>query len=411
MKRLLIGTALLAAVGGGAYWAWSSGGEEEKPGETTRTVVVERGTLTWALQVSGEVRPKRLIELKSKASGQITMFALEEGKPVKPGEILVELDPIPESRNHERAKANLEAAEARRDQIRNDAVSTLFRTQSDLTAAREEVAVRTSEHERLAASPATASKSQVEAAHLALTQAKERFSQLDSALKYLDVKQKSDFELAESEVKTATVALREAEDRLADTKVKPPIEGVLLKKLVEEGQIVSSGISSVSGGTTLALIADLSTLIIIANVVESDVGKVKLGQEARVGVDAYPGRKFHGTVIHIPPQTEVEEGIAHFKVKVAVPGDEAREFLRVGMTADIELLIDERPNVLKAPSEAVVQRKGKAYLRRADGSEVEVTIGLDTGLEAEVVGGVAEGDEILVPVMAAEPPRWMRRGR
>ena len=234
---------------------------------------------------------------------------------------------------------------------------------------------------------------------------------MESALKYLDVKQKSDFELAESEVKMAHVALQEAGDRLADTRVKPPIEGVLLKKMVEEGQIVSSGISSVSGGTTLALIADLSTLIIIANVVESDVGKVKVGQEARVSVDAFVGRRFHGTVIHIPPQTEVEAGIAHFKVKVAVPGDEAREFLRVGMTADIELLIDERPDVLKAPSEAVIQKKGKSYLKRADGTEVEVQVGLDTGLDAEIVSGVAEGDAILVPVLGAEPPRWMRRGR
>ena len=146
MKRLVLVAAVLGLGGGGAYWAWSSNGEDEKPEATTRTATIERGTLTWALQVSGEVRPKRLIELKSKASGQITMFGLEEGKPVTPGEILVELDPIPESRNHERAKASLEAAQARRDQIRNDAVSTLFRTRSDLTAAREEVKVRGSEH-------------------------------------------------------------------------------------------------------------------------------------------------------------------------------------------------------------------------------------------------------------------------
>jgi HlyD family secretion protein len=407
VKRGLVIAVGVAALGGGGYWAWSASGDEVPAEAQTRVATVRRGKLTHALQASGEVRPKRLIELKSKASGQITMFAKIEGEPVDPKEVLVELDPVVEQRNFERATANLESAKARMDQIRNDAVSTRFRTQSDLKPAKEDVDVKKADYDRLKQIGDVAA-SRLEQAHYAVTVAEERLRQLESALAYLDVKQKTDEALAKADVALGEIALKEAEDRLADTRVKPPITGILLKKMVEEGQIVSSGISSVSGGTTLGMIADVSELIIIANVVESDVGKVSVGQEARVSVDAFEGRTFAGRVIHIPPQTEIEQGIAHFKVKVAVPGAEAREFLRVGMTADIQMIIEERPDALYVPSEAVVRKDGKAYLRRPDGSQTEVQVGLDTGLDAQIVSGIAEKEEILVPLMMADSPRWSR---
>jgi HlyD family secretion protein len=408
MSKLWISAGLLAALGGGGWWAWSASRPPLPAAERTVTARVERGTLTWALRASGEVQPKKQLDLKSKASGQITMFRALEGDPVEAGEILVTLDPAIEERNAERARAGVESARARRDQILHDADAAMVKTASELKSAAAEVAFRTVEFERLTTAQGAFSKSALEQARLDLTTATERRSQLQAALEHLKARRPSDAALAEAEVKQAEIALREAEIRLADTQVRSPMKGVLLKKMVEEGQIVSSGTSSVSGGTSLGIMADLSELIIVANVVEFDIGRVTLGQEARVGVEAHERRRFVGRVVLIPPKTEVEQGIARFKVRIAVPGDEARGVLRVGMTAEVELLIEERPDVLSVPSQAVIQRAGKSYLRRADGAEVPVTMGLDTGLRAEILSGAAEGDEVLVPLPADRPGggRW-----
>jgi HlyD family secretion protein len=407
-RKWTAAAVVVAAALGGVWALVRTSSKPEESAAPTRTVVVRRGLLTHALRTSGEVRPLLLVELKSKASGQITLFSAVEGDAVDPKEILVKLDPILEERSHERAKANVGQARARRAQIGNDAAAARLKAESSLKAAREELAFREAELKRYEDAPQTVSQSAMEEARLSMNQAREKKAQLESDLVYLPLKEKTDVALADAEIKLAEIALQEAETRLADTQVRPPIKGILLKKMVEEGTIISSGISTVTGGTTLATIADLSKLTVIANVVESDIGKVRIGQEARLSVEAYPGRRFIGQVYHIPPQTEVEENVARFKVKIEVPG-EAGQFLRVGMTADIELLIAEKPDVLKVPSEAVVAREGKKYLRRADGTTVEVTVGLDTGLEAEILAGVREGEEILEPVARVETPSWMRR--
>lgn len=402
-------TILVLLAAGGGWWAWQRSRPTAERPDPTRPDKVRQGTLTWALRASGEVQPRAQLDLKSKASGQITLFRAIEGNAVEAGEILVTLDPAIEERNVERARSGLEAARARRDLTLLDAGSLGFKTESELKSAAEEVVFRQGEYDRLRNAKGTASQSALDQARLLLSQSTEKARQLESALENLKARKKADAALAESEVVVAQISLKEAELRLADTQVRSPMKGVLLKKTVEEGQIISSGISNVSGGTSLGIVADLSELIIMTNVVESEIGKVRLDQEARVGVEAHPKRRFKGRVFHIPPKTEVEQGIAHFKVKVAVPGDEAREFLRVGMTAEVELVIEERADALIVPSEAVIQRNGRSTLKRADGTEVAVEVGLDTGIDAEIRSGVAVGDAILVPVaVGTEGSRWPR---
>ena len=112
----------------------------------------------------------------------------------------------------------------------------------------------------------------------------------------------NEIELVKTEVQLAEIALDEVEERLEETEIFAPISGVIIEKLVEEGQIIASGISNVNGGTALATIADMSRLFIIADIDETDIGSVKMGHEVTITADAFPDKKFKGRVKRIAPQ-------------------------------------------------------------------------------------------------------------
>lgn len=405
--KIVIGLVVAAACAFGGYWAFFRGGPSADEAPKTRTVKVKRAKVVHAIETNGEVRPAYSIELKSKASGQIILFDKVEGETVSTKDVLVELDQIVEKRNLERAQAELDAATARREQANAEYDRAIAMENSILRVSQEDDGVKKAELERMTSRTGSSiTQKEMDAAKLAATAAAEKVTQVQDQLTYLTRKKKADDQLNAATVRQAEVALREAEDRMADTRLRPPIDGILLKKMVTEGQIVSSGISNVGGGTTIAVIADVSRLIVLANVVESDVGKVAMRQKARVSAAGSPDKKFDGEVIHIPPQSDVEEGITYFKVQVAVTDRKAIETLKVGMTANVELIVKETEGEVTAvPSEAVISEGGKRFVKvkRGEAEEkIEVEIGLDSGLDCEIVKGLKEGDEILVPVMEGE---------
>jgi len=127
-------------------------------------------------------------------------------------------------------------------------------------------------------------------------------------------------ELAAAEVIRRQIALDESKERLEETDIYAPISGVIIQKLVEEGQIISSGVSNVSGGTALAEIADMSRIFIIADVDETDIGDIREGQKVDVTADAFYGKIFKGKVLSIGPKGVVENSITIFKVKIEIKG-------------------------------------------------------------------------------------------
>ena len=127
-------------------------------------------------------------------------------------------------------------------------------------------------------------------------------------------------ELAAADVIRRQIALDESKERLEETDIYAPISGVIIQKLVEEGQIISSGVSNVSGGTALAEIADMSRIFIIADVDETDIGDIREGQKVDVTADAFYGKIFKGKVLSIGPKGVVENSITIFKVKIEILG-------------------------------------------------------------------------------------------
>jgi HlyD family secretion protein len=291
------------AVGVGLALAALAGCKKEAPPVVYQALPVEHRDIVVSAQASGTVQPDTVVEVKSKASGEILDLRVETGQLVKRGTLMVRVDPRNPRNQLAQAEADLEVARA---QLANASsqkrrADTLFATQS----------ITEQEHE--------------------------------TAL--------LDYANANANVVRAKVAVETAKDQLDDTNVLAPITGTIIEKDVERGQVISSPTKDVGGGTVLLKMADLGLVQVRTLVDETDIGKIQVGQRATVTVDAFPNRPFEGSVLKIEPQAQTEQNVTMFPVLVRI--DNRAGLLRPGMNAEVEIHVGERPNVLAVPNAAL----------------------------------------------------------
>jgi len=230
-----------------------------------------------------------------------------------------------------------------------------------------------------------------------LIQAKSDLQAAEDSIHDIAVK-KHEIELAEVEVLRSEITLTEVEERLKETEIFAPISGVLIDKLVQQGQIISSGISNVSGGTALSTIADMSRLFIIADVDEADIGSIHVKQPVRITTDAFPDKKIKGKVRRIAPKGEVENSITIFKVKIEILGA-GKALLKPMMSANVDIISKELKDVLNVPREAVRKKAGESFAAILENylpKEIPVTTGIQNPIRVEIVSGLEAGQEVLV---------------
>ncbi len=338
MKRKLIFGSLAAAVLlSGGYYLMTNGESDdaaETKGQVTRLAKVTRGNLELMVSANGVVQPINRVEIKSKASGQIEQLHFEEGQTTQKGDLLIALDQTTAKNDFEQAKADLAVAESNLKQQQNN-----FQRATELFEKK-----LISEQER--------DQAGVEKVR------------------------------AEAQLVKARATLSSADERLRDTRVRSPITGVILSRSVSLGQIISSGTSNVSGGTTLATIADMDEVYIETNVDEVDIGKVQVGQSARVVADAYPDDAFTGEVIRIAPLGKTLQNVTTFNVIVLVRNLGGK--LKAGMSTSVDVEIFKRRDVLLVPAEALKDprsEQGRALI--ASLAQPEPKVGADSA-KAEV---------------------------
>jgi HlyD family secretion protein len=160
-------------------------------------------------------------------------------------------------------------------------------------------------------------------------------------------------------------------------RVTAPMSGVVIKKGVELGETVTSGVSSFNEGTVMFTVADLKSLIIRVNLNEVDIAKVRVGQPVRVTLDAYPQKIFDGKVRFVAPAAKVVDKIKVFEIEVALA--KLDEAFRTGMSANVEILGERRANAMSIPLEALQRREGQTVVYR-----------LKSGLPQKEVGKARE---------------------
>lgn len=273
--------------------------EEQPLVPSYNTASLERASINVSVGSTGIVEPLAIVEVKSKASGEILELLVETGDLVDEGDLLVHIDPRTVRNRLAQAEAGLKAAVSRR-QI----------SQTQMT--RAEVLVKNG-----------------------------TFTEIEHEQAMLELAN------AEAQVISAEVEVENARIAVEDTDVRAPITGTVIAKPTEKGQVISSPTQDFAGGTLLMSMADLSAVQIRALIDETDIGKVRPGMKAEITVAAFPNQPFPGDVIKIEPQAVVEQNVTMFAVLMSIQNPEG--LLMPGMNAEVEVSIASRENVLSLP--------------------------------------------------------------
>jgi HlyD family secretion protein len=362
--------------------------------EVARVKRVDR--LQSFVTASGEIVATRYADIGSSVMGRLVALSVREGDRVRAGQVLARIDPVQADSLAQSADAATRALEAEAaaagDQVRaaqadlEAARARATETGKALIRARELWAAGLIAPADLdgAVAAAAAAEAQVNAAAAALARAEQAQ------------------EAATRRVAQARADAARARDQLAKTEITAPIDGIVTRLDVEEGEMVVIGVQN-QPGTILMTISDLSAIDTEVKVAEADVLRLALGDPATVTLEAVPGQRFAGRVVEIGasalPQVGQQAAAREFKVTVRLEGDTAR--LRPGLTCDAEILVEERASVLTVPLQAVVERLGDAGATRGvfrveDGTAVftPVTTGIIGGLTIEVEG-IDEGTAVV----------------
>ena len=328
--KLTLKLAVLAGISVGGWYAYQyyTPVEEDEGLGQLPTALAEYRDITVSVQAIGVLQPIRIIEIKSRASGEILEMPVEMGDYVEAGDIIVQVDTNILDQELKQADADLLNNRVRRD---------IARTQ--------------------------------------LERAQSLFDQGLISENDLESNQQN-FANAEAQLLRSAAASDLAKERLADATVRAPLAGTIIAKTVEEGQIIASSTNDVSGGTTLVQMADLSELQIRTLVEEVDIGQVKPGLEVESNVEAFPDRLFLGEVIKIEPQAVVQQSVTSFPVLSRIDNPAGK--LLPGMNVDVNIVVHRKPRVLVIPNEAV--------RTPADANRVSMMLGLIDTTEGEFGG-------------------------
>ena len=321
VRRFVLWILVLAVAGTavGFYIRRNNSHAEEK----YRTEPVERGVVSETVTATGTISAVTTVQVGSQVSGIISRLHVDFNSPVKGGQLLAELDPTPFEAQVEQRRADVMQAEV---QMRSAEIS--FRRQERLLA------------EGLSAQ-----------------------ADFDAA--------KAGFDGASAQVDQARAALRQSLTNLQYTKILSPIDGVVVDRQYDVGQTVAA---SFQAPTLFTIAQDLTKMQVQAEVDQSDIGRIRVGQLARFSVDAYPDEDFRGTIAQIRLNATVNQNVITYPVILAVANPD--EKLRPKMTANVTIEVRTVKDVLRIPNAAL-------RFRPAEGLEASAERTRGTGSSPE----------------------------
>jgi HlyD family secretion protein len=323
---------------------------------TVAKITVKKGSIIDKALAVGTIEPENEISVKSKVSGVVKRIFADAGIHVRAGDPLLEVRPDP---------TPLELAEAKRQlQLREVEMDNLTRESK-----REESMVR---------------------------------KQLISTKEYEDFQQKFQESQLQLKLSKERLALLESgkvtiENTEIESIVKAPIDGFVLRKMVEVGDPVTP-LTSYQEGTVLMKMANMERLVFKGTVDEIDVGKLREGMPTELKVGALPKDTISGTLFKISLKAEKKENATVFPIEIAIPVSR-NSVLRAGYSANANIIIQRKDSVLTIPERVVTFRNDSAFVKVAPGPGKEeerlVKTGLSDAISIEIVSGLNEGDEVL----------------
>jgi HlyD family secretion protein len=341
---------------------------EEPLQVTYEYACVEKATLSSSITATGTIEPVTTVEVGTQVSGIINEIFVDYNDAVRKGQVIAVLDKENLESELSSAKNNLQSAEA------------------DLKYQQWQFNKQKALHEQ-----GDISDNAFQQAELALSQAQSAYNMRREAV-------------------------RKAETNLGYATITSPIDGVILSKAVEEGQTVAASFNT---PTLFTIVKDLTDMRVIAKVDEADIGGVKEGQRVAFNVDAYPTETFAGAITQVRQEATIENNVVTYEVVIAAPNAELK--LKPGLTANVTIYTMELADVLSVPTKAlrfdpnfetlsegdvIEDCAGENKLWKRQGQTfkaIPVQIGVNNGARTEIVGGINEGDSIILSMDVVVP--------
>jgi HlyD family secretion protein len=394
VRRVWLWTVLaLAGIGAGGYFVWNPtrGSAADVP---YRTALVDRGTITASVRATGTLNPVTTVLVGSQLSGQVVEILVDYNSPVKAGQVVARL--YSEQIKSRRDAALADLAQARADlsmrQAQIDKSRAVLQraeaTTLDLQAQRDRAKAQLAEAERNLdrqteltaravgtqnALDQARTQTDIQKASLASAEAQIASNAAEITGLQADIAlARAQLHSAEAIILQRQAKLRDIEIDLARTDIKSPVDGVVVKRDIDLGQTVAA---SLSAPTLFTIAQDLREIDIHANIDEADVGRIREGQRTTFTVNAHPNRTFNGTVRMVRLGAQTVSNVVTYTAVIGV--DNADLALLPGMTANLQIVTDERRDVLRIPNAALRFRPAGALAPAPRGGAPEAQGGSD----------------------------------
>jgi RND family efflux transporter MFP subunit len=359
MKRIIIILALALACGGGwVAYTHRSVSTESEVFPDKYLARAEKRDIDSSVDISGDVTPAFQLDVKPEVGGKLKALHCEPGDTVKEGDVLVEIDDTDLMSEKDSALTEIEGA-----------------------------------------------KLEMEKAKKNFERARELFDQKLISLEVFD-NLSSEYALGENSLVKAQRKLQQVEDRLRKTKVLAPMDGTVLVVPVIEGQVVIAA-ASVNSGTALMTLANLSKLLVETHINQVDVARIEPNQTVKLHAESLKESEMDAKISFIAPVATIKNNVKGFQVQALIEKPNPR--LRPGMTVQVSIPIASATDAVSVPISAVFRAEGNKkiiYVRNGDKSERrEVKIGVTNTDFAQILNGVADGEEILL----VEPGRLTQK--
>lgn len=428
-KRERVAAVVIVAVflGAGLY-VWETDPLRDSPGTSLpgpeasasadlRTVVVTPQRLASTITLSGQLVPRREVQVVSPISGTVAATHFQYGAQVTRGQRLVDLDTTEIESRYRQAQAQYIKALRRFNEL-EDWENNVEVARVRRTISKTKLQLETQKQKRDEAA-FLLERGVIPAAEHEAAEQQLRNLQLDYEAGQQDLASvlakggAEEKQVAQLDLDNARIRLQTLEDTLQKSVVHAPVAGVILQprrggggKSDQDGERLAKG-RSVTQGALLLTIGDLDGLSVTGEVDEVDIAKVRLGQPVDIRGDAFPGLELTGAIAHVSAQAgqtgQGKNTFPLFEIMVTIEDltPAQRQQLRLGMSANLEVVVYEKPDSLLVPFGAVQTRNGKAWLRVRDRQtggvkQVEVDTGVTTVDAVEIVRGLEPGDEVVL---------------
>ena len=390
-RRIIIGVVVLALVGGIVGIAAAL--RPNHAIDPSKLAAIEHGDIARSVVATGKIEPLTKVEVKSKASGIVKQVFVDYGDQVKIGQVLVELDKEELQAQVREAKANLLAAQA----AAKAAQATYERNKVDAEGPDVPFLKSSMERARQLHTDGLISQAVMEDAEKAYQLG---LNKQMSAIRNLAVG-RADEARAQAQVAQAEAVLDRDEEDLRNSTIVSPMDGLVLSRDVEVGDAVSSILVLGSQATLVATLGDVSEVYVKGKVDEADISKVYFGQQARITVESLKGKKFEGKVTKISPLGVEKDNVTTFEVRVSIRNPSGE--LKANMSANAEIIQEEKKNVLLIPEAAVIYDKDRNTSLEVPDPKAEngrrkvaAKLGISNGVKTELLSGLKEGDKVIL---------------